>query len=183
MGFPILQYIATLPGVSVNGEEISMRGSKGNPLLLVNGIESPSVSDFSYYTTDDIENIMIFNSSKGFLFGSRGGNGAIAIELKSASARADKSESTKTIIKPLGFQQPVHFYVPKYEVSSEIKSNKADLRTTIYWNPTLVSDTNGTVSIKFYTADKANNYSVVLEGITKKGEICRYVGVLKRKGE
>jgi len=36
-------------------------------------------------------------------------------------------------------------------------------------------------NLKFSTADKANNYSAVLERITAKGEICRYVGNLNRK--
>jgi hypothetical protein len=55
------------------------------------------------------------------------------------------------------------------------------LRTTIYWNPKLKADANGTVHVKFFTADKANDYSVVMEGVGDDGQICRYTGVLKRK--
>jgi len=35
--------------------------------------------------------------------------------------------------------------------------------------------------VKFYTADPANNYLVVLEGLSNSGEICRYVGMLKKE--
>jgi hypothetical protein len=72
--------------------------------------------------------------------------------------------------------------VPKYEVDSILKNPHPDLRTTIYWNPELIPDSTGIVHVQFYTADKETNYSVVMEGITVAGEICRYVGVLKREG-
>ena len=83
---------------------------------------------------------------------------------------------------PLGYQKTAHFYVPNYEVDSVLKSPHSDLRTTIYWNPELVPDSTGTVHVQFYTADKETGCSVVMEGITEAGEICRYVGVLKREG-
>jgi len=41
----------------------------------------------------------------------------------------------------------------------------------------------GTVHVKFYTADPANNYSVVLEGLSKSGEICRFAGNLRRENQ
>jgi hypothetical protein len=81
----------------------------------------------------------------------------------------------------LGYQKPAQFYVPKYEADSVLNSAQPDLRTTIYWNPKLVADSNGNVHVKFYTADKANDYSVVFEGLTKSGELCRYTGILKRE--
>jgi hypothetical protein len=82
---------------------------------------------------------------------------------------------------PLGYQKPTEFYVPKYEVDSIRRNMVPDLRTTIYWNPSLKSDSTGTLHVKFYTADKTNNYSVIMEGITDEGEICRYVGMLRRE--
>jgi hypothetical protein len=36
-------------------------------------------------------------------------------------------------------------------------------------------------NLKNSKADKANNYYADLERITAKGEICRYVGIIKRK--
>jgi hypothetical protein len=45
----------------------------------------------------------------------------------------------------------------------------------------LQTDTAGNVNVKFFTADNPSKYSVVVEGITKDGEICRYVGYLRRE--
>lgn len=62
-----------------------------------------------------------------------------------------------------------------------VKNNvNPDLRTTIYWNPRLQTDSLGNVDVSFYTADPANDYRVVLEGVTKDGELCRYEGLIKR---
>ncbi|MCK9411465.1 MAG: hypothetical protein M0Q53_04130 [Prolixibacteraceae bacterium] len=53
--------------------------------------------------------------------------------------------------------------------------------TKTTWIQALSSDSTGTVHVKFFTADKANDYSVVLEGMTSSCEICRYTGALKRE--
>ena len=73
------------------------------------------------------------------------------------------------------------FYALKYNVDRILTSTKSDLRTTIYWNPKLVADSTGNVHVQFYNADKASNYTVVFEGVTDKGEICRFKGSVRRE--
>jgi len=107
----------------------------------------------------------------------------IAITLKKGKEREAQTPISLTTVTPLGYQKPAEFYVPKYNVDSVRMSDKADLRTTIYWNPKLETDSAGTVHVKFYTADPANNYSVVLEGLSKSGEICRFAGHLRRENQ
>ena len=181
MGLSILDIIATVPGVEVNGQEISIRGA-GQPLYVVDGIETDRIDDILYLNTTDIEGIYVFKGVSATTFGSRGGNGVIAITLKKGVTRsANLQASSMMHIKPLGFQKPAEFYIPKYEVDSVRMSPKADLRTTIYWNPNLATDITGNVKINFFSADAANDYNIVLEGIGKNGEICRYKGKLRRQ--
>lgn len=85
------------------------------------------------------------------------------------------------MIKPLGYQKHTEFYVPKYDVDSVLTNLKSDLRTTIHWNPNLVADSTGNIHVQFYTADKENNYSIILEGTINEGEICRYTGYIRRE--
>ena len=40
-------------------------------------------------------------------------------------------------IMPLGFQPPVEFYVPRYELTADKEKQDPDLRTTIHWQPRL----------------------------------------------
>lgn len=75
--------------------------------------------------------------------------------------------------KLLGFQVPDEFYVPKYDVDSVRKDNRYDERSTIYWKPVVTIDKENPAKVSFYTADAYGKYSVIVEGITSKGIICR----------
>ena len=177
----ILDILRTVPGIQVMGEQVSIRGSQNNPMFLIDGIETENIEDLTYLTTNDVVNISVFKGTDAAIFGSRGGNGVITITLKKGVVQKSGTPISLAQIMPLGYQKATQFYEPKYEVDSVKMSTKPDLRTTIYWNPALVTDSTGIIHVKFFTADKANNYSVVLEGITDEGEICRYVGILKRE--
>ncbi|HEY5592575.1 MAG TPA: TonB-dependent receptor plug domain-containing protein [Paludibacter sp.] len=181
-GYTIFEILTMIPGIQVNGDQVTIRGAAGNPLFLIDDIESTSMEDITYLTTNDIEEISVFKGAGATMFGSRGGNGVVAIALKKGVVRQAETPISMITITPLGYQKPSEFYVPKYNIDSVRLNTHFDLRTTIYWNPKLVSDSTGTVHVKFYTADKENNYSIVLEGVSNKGEICRYVGMLRREG-
>ncbi len=176
----VLDIIRTFPGVMVSGEEVSIRGSSGNPLFLIDGIETEEIEDVKYLNSSDIEDISLFKGASASLFGSRGGNGVIAITLKKGAMLQSITPSSLAHITPLGYQKPSEFYVPKYEVDSIRNQTKPDLRTTIYWAPKVQPDDSGNIQLHFYTADKPNDYRVELEGVTNEGEICRFRGYLKR---
>ena len=184
----VLSLLQTIPGIQFSGDQLIVRGSGPNPfnpdvkpLYLIDGIETDDLNDILSLSSSDIEKVEVFKGANASIFGSNGKYGAIAIYLKGVDLKTTHTNYNVAHIVPLGYQKPAQFYVPKYEVDSVLKSAHPDLRTTIYWNPKLVADSTGIVHVKFYTADKANNYSVVMEGITNIGEICRYVGVLKRE--
>lgn len=177
----IINLLYTIPGIQISGDNISIRGATGNPMFLVDEVEVQDMEEISYLTSNDVESIQVFKGANAAIFGSRGGNGVIVIKLKEGVNLKTPTPISLAHITPLGYQKPAEFYVPKYEVDSVLKKSDPDLRTTIYWNPKLVTDSLGMIHVKFYTADKSNNYSVVLEGISTSGEICRYVGILKRE--
>jgi TonB-dependent SusC/RagA subfamily outer membrane receptor len=180
-GSSILSMLYTIPGIQVMGDKISIRGASYNPLFLIDGIETSDIEDISYLTASDVEKIEVFKGASASIFGARGASGVIAITLKEGVTLKPTTPISLAHVVAFGYQKPSQFYVPKYEVDTVLNSAQPDLRTTIYWNPKLVADSDGNVHVKFYTADKANNYSVVMEGLTSSGEICRYVGVLKRE--
>lgn len=180
LGFSILDMLQTIPGVSVEGTNISIRGG-GTPLLLVDDIPAETIDDISYLNSFDIENISVFKGANAAIFGSRGGNGAIAIYLKKGVQNRNLQPISFASIMPLGYQKPVEFYIPKYETDSNKNDVKPDLRTTIYWNPSLISDENGNYDVKFWTADKNNNYTVILEGVGENGEIVRFKSTIRRE--
>lgn len=181
-GMSLQTAISMLPGVLVMAGEVSIRGG-GPPLFIVDNFMTDRFEEISYLSTFDIERIELFKGPSASIFGSRGANGAIAITLRSGAGfnRQERIPLSLAQILPLGYQKPSQFYTPKYEVDSVRRSPVPDLRTTIYWNPGLRTDSTGILNVKFYTADSANNYQLVLEGITDEGEICRYSGIIRRE--
>lgn len=180
-GMNIMNFLQTIPGVLVTGDNVSIRGGRDIPMFLVDGIEMDDIEDIKYLTTDEIQSISVFKGVDAAIFGMRGGNGVIDISLRKGVTLKTQTPISLATITPLGYQKPVEFYQPKYDVDSIRMSSKPDLRTTIYWNPSLKTDAAGNIQLHFFTADTADNYDVILEGVTNEGEICRYKGVLKRE--
>lgn len=74
---------------------------------------------------------------------------------------------------PLGYVKERQFYAPKYETADSKNTN--DYRTTIYWNPEVVLDADGNVTLDFFNADGNGKYKVVVEGQDQAGSIGRAV--------
>ncbi|MGF1923748.1 MAG: hypothetical protein ACQUHE_06185 [Bacteroidia bacterium] len=76
-------------------------------------------------------------------------------------------------ISPMGYSKEREFYSPKYVPNTPITSS--DLRTTIYWNPKVVTDATGNFSFEFFNADGRGSYRAVVEGVDKDGNVARTV--------
>jgi len=74
---------------------------------------------------------------------------------------------------PLGYIKERKFYTPKYETEQQRATN--DYRTTIYWNPSVMLDESGKVSLDYYNADGNGKYKVVVEGMDNSGRLGRTV--------
>jgi hypothetical protein len=72
-----------------------------------------------------------------------------------------------------GYSVSREFYSPKYTVGKP--AGGPDLRTTIYWNPKIVTDKTGAASFDFFNADGRGNYRATIEGIDADGNLGRYV--------
>ncbi|PWG78569.1 carboxypeptidase-like regulatory domain-containing protein [Pararcticibacter amylolyticus] len=75
---------------------------------------------------------------------------------------------------PMGYQKARQFYSPKYAV---VRSGPVtnDLRSTIYWNPSVVTDAEGKASVEFFNADGRGPYRAVVEGMDKDGNMMRTI--------
>ncbi len=63
------------------------------------------------------------------------------------------------------------FYAPKYEDILAEDWKIPDLRSTVYWQPNLQTDSNGKAKVEFYNADDTGDMLVIVEGITKNGKL------------
>jgi hypothetical protein len=72
---------------------------------------------------------------------------------------------------PKGFNKVREFYRPKYDRPENTRL--PDLRSTIYWNPHLNTDSKGKTTFDFFNADAQGSFKVIVEGINVEGEIGR----------
>lgn len=73
------------------------------------------------------------------------------------------------LFRPMSIASAPQFYSPKYKVKSN--QNLIDARSTVYWNPNVVTDRNGLAHIGFYTTDKKGTYTILFEGSDMNGAI------------
>lgn len=81
----------------------------------------------------------------------------------------------RSTVFPVGYQPPIEFYQPIYDTPERKEDPAPDQRETVYWNPALKPDENGVAQFSFYTTDEPGTYSIIVEGISDKGEMVREV--------
>lgn len=74
------------------------------------------------------------------------------------------------LYKPLFPFIAKQFYSPKYASPDEI-TPYPDFRSTIYWDPNVVTNDRGEAVLNFYTSESHSNYIMLIQGIDLKGGI------------
>ncbi|MNK77205.1 MG2 domain protein [compost metagenome] len=165
-----------LPGVIFRGNIPYLMRSQNIPIqLIVDGMQMEA--DFlDNVVPSDVESIELLKSiGNTAIYGSQGGGGVIIITTKRGDGgrSSDRYAPGIVTLSPKGFTVSREFYSPKYDAAST--SSRADLRTTIYWNPQVVAGADGKAKFEFYNADEPGNYRVVIEGIDALGHLARKV--------
>ncbi|WP_316814011.1 hypothetical protein [Pedobacter heparinus] len=110
-----------------------------------------------------------FNGRSG-LTGVGGSSGIdytyIEITTRSGKGPAMKQTPGTYLYKPLAFSLPQKFYSPKY-LNKEISGT--DIRSTIHWEPNIITNEKGEATISFYAADLPASYTIVIEGSDMNG--------------
>jgi hypothetical protein len=166
-----------LPGVMVSGNKVSIARFSGNsgsgPLFVIDGMRLESAEDaMNMVNVNDVAQIdLIKDGAKLVLYGSGASNGVIEIMTKRGGGVSTRIKYNLTNITPLGYQLPVEFYSPKYDTKEAFNNNNPDLRSVIYWNPSVSADVDGKASLDFYTADSPSSYSAIIEGVSPDGKL------------
>lgn len=151
--------------------QVFVKGMPVDPIYLAN---------MSY---DGVESVEIFLKDElGLVNSAYNSNGAIVVNLKKAPEGQKislaelkamiplKNEQTLT---PRGYAIKRSFYMPRYSGPRAAQTNRIDTRTTVYWNPNVLTDAAGTASMEYFNADGVGTYRVIIEGIDKDGNIGR----------
>jgi hypothetical protein len=74
------------------------------------------------------------------------------------------------VYKPAPITFPFQFYRPRYS-DKKIDQGFTDLRSTIHWEPNIVTNKAGTASTSFYAADQPTTYTIILQGADLNGKV------------
>lgn len=177
-----LQYCTTL-SQCLQGRVAGLIIRNGTPYLMRNnGTPMSIVLDGMQMEGDfldninpmDIETIEVLKSAGNTaIYGSRGGGGVLVITTKRGGGYSSASTFTPGIIpfSPKGYYTPREFYSPKYDAPD----NRPDYRTTIYWNPNIVTNESGKAAFNYFNSDEPATYRIVIEGMDMLGNLARTV--------
>lgn len=167
----VLSYLqGKVAGLTINnvGAEPSATWRGGSPAFFID--EMPSdISFVSGLNISDIAFIKIFRPP--FMGASGGANGAIAIYTRRGDDVQQQSNSGLSFNKVFGYSAIKEFYSPNYSKAPPAEGNK-DLRTTLYWNPMLITGKNKqSLKLFFYNNDISKSFRIVLEGMSIDGKL------------
>lgn len=134
--------------------------------------------------TADVENVEIFlRDDLGLINRTYNSNGVIVINSKKiVKGTAVTAEDLKKLFpqsnvltfNPQGYIKKREFYTPKY-LSPESRTIGADYRSTVYWNPRIFTDKDGTMALEFYNSDNKGTYKAIVEGTDIDGNLSRFI--------
>ncbi len=158
-----------IPGVQVSGNSVQIRGpsslsGSNDPLFLIDNVPT-DVNAVQSLNPVDVERIEVLKGPSSAIYGVRGANGVIAIFTK----RGRFLIKGILTFDMLGYHRPREFYSPVY--GTEFDDLVTDNRSTLYWNPSVQTDSTGVARLRFYTSEKASRFYVVSEGLTREGKI------------
>jgi TonB-dependent SusC/RagA subfamily outer membrane receptor len=161
-----------------NGEAYSNR-TNGKMLLVIDGIVADTSVHLNTISYSEVQSVEVLrNASMAAIYGARGFSGVLIITTKRGDDIDDNENRLPAQgiinIMPKGFYKARTFYSPKYAGPTQ-QDQLADLRTTIYWDPAVLTGADGKASVQYFNAGSSGTYRVVMEGIDAEGNIYRQV--------
>ncbi len=167
-------YVRKLSGLNaLSGDEFR------DPMkIIIDGTMQENEADLlDNISPGDVESVEVLdNMHTTAIYGAQGSAGLIIITLKQGRKQNNYYHYSPGVVTymPKGFCLAKEFYSPQYD-NPHTNQQMADLRSTIYWNPTVVTGQDGKASFEFFNADGKGTYRVVVEGIDVEGNLGRQV--------
>jgi len=149
-------------------------------LLILNGryisgddLEYTAVFEQNQISPADIHSIEVLRDNMYTnKYGPNANGGVLIINLKPGGLAFSRDANGVVTYVHQGYYKARDFYAPKYE--AQIVPKFTAPRTTIYWNPAVVTGSDGTANVEFYN-EGGGNYRVLVEGINADGLLGRQI--------
>jgi hypothetical protein len=139
-----------------------------SPLYLIDGVPVFDPSVVLNLEPASVKNIRVVSSK--YYYGDMIFDGIL--DIQTHDNKFENVAKLKTAIR----QKPENggcnevFTSPRYDTEKTAGSRIPDYRNTVYWNPEIIPDKQGTASFSFYTSDDTGHLDIIVEGITNNGQ-------------
>lgn len=141
---------------------------EGTSLVLMNGVPLPDPDKIFNYDPLKVRRIEVIRNR--YVLGPSSFNGITSFYTYDNSFAAFELEPRLLAIDYNGLQLEREFYSPDYSTKDMIEKRIPDFRNTLYWTPSVHTGENGKADIHFYSSDLPGKYTVVVQGMSEKGE-------------
>ena len=153
-------------------------------IVFINGVSAFSSSELQNFMVNDISSLIYLTGADAAPYSPMmDGSATVRSVVMIRTALNTRTGVPRNVTKgyPMGWQHPKYFYSPSYDVPAARKAPYgSDKRSTIYWNPGVETEMNGDYSLQFDTSDENADYTIILEGVTKQGDLIFKKKTLKR---
>lgn len=160
-----------------NGVPYSTRSPNTPMLIVMDGMDMSEDFSLEDISVPDVASVEVLRTA-GYtaIYGGKGGGGVLVITTKRGGEDNSYVKYSPGVItySPKGYYVARQFYAPKYD-DPKTNASIADLRTTIFWKPDVITDKDGNASVEYFNADAKGTYRVVVEGIDNSGNLGRQV--------
>jgi hypothetical protein len=143
--------------------------------IVVDGrtISDCEAQDFFQIDPTDIERLDVIRTNQALI--NMIGGTALAFTTKRGVGVFRKTYTPNIInANPRGYNIVREFYSPVYNNDGN-DSRVVDLRTTLFWNPSLMTGPDGKVKFNFFNSDGVGTHRILIEGINADGILGRQI--------
>ena len=141
---------------------------ENNPFVIVDGIPFNGIDQILNMRSTDLARIEVLNLR--YFIDDHIFDGILNFTTRKGNLEAIDFDHTIFRQAYTTFSREVKFNSPDYSNDVLKNSRLPDFRNTLYWNPDLHTQKDGVVSFEFFTSDEANNYTILIEGISPDGQ-------------
>jgi hypothetical protein len=172
----VFKEIVPSVGVRDRNNVNSFRVNSSNGMLLdyfaiVDGIQTKDINRIVSMNPEDVKQIEVIDLK--YFFKDQELGAIINIQTKKGDLSAMNFDNRIFRQEYPCFEYSYIFPFPDYAVDSIYKSDNADFRNQLYWNPQVNVEKESS-HIRFYTSDDTGDYLVALEGINNEGKRVRF---------
>ncbi|EDM34305.1 hypothetical protein PBAL39_12593 [Pedobacter sp. BAL39] len=163
-------------GETISGYPFTVRGTKMAVFVDGRRVETEEdvadLLDAGTLAPEDVVKVNVVTSNQAMI--TFLGGPALLFITKRGYERKREVRPNLATISPKGLNNAREFYKPKYDLPAQ-QSAIPDMRTTVYWNPSVLTGKDGEGKFHFFNGDGVGNYRVVVEGIDGDGNLARAV--------